>query len=483
MVKRSRYKKYKNKSKKIYKGGAVPDAASAASASAASALPGGPGVVMPDFNEMLNKIMVFMDPLTPLKVIGNEFIFSVGMLNDILLLTGLYIKNLFYLGNDSNLNNILPPGVCYDLFAETTCNSKIRKLLNIKSLKDELPFLPKELIWDIGLPQRGGTKRSNSHVRRRRTQRGGGINQQCQDNDNPDLICTDARPIENLHKPVVPPYIHPFISLIKDAHPTLRRGELGVFPDKESENVYLMKEFNQYNLDSLYKILILFKILFSTITMDNNSIIDETPEPVSKKYKLKKNDIIRIVHNFKLLLSVKEWKQCNDYHLGRTIPDGDVAKKCDIKCPECTMKRQTDLYTPDTTNYSPEFNNSFNILNDILNMYYTTTKSNTYNHSDIYEILSNPDKRIQLIKKIDDDELFDFLNIGEPKMKDDLTIDAGLLEQLRKTALKYKADQIHRYASKVLLYKLFVKADKTQQTDFQSSNLNTNGESLSTLIG
>ena len=48
-------------------------------------------------SDIFNKVACIFSHWCMFKTLGEEFVFSMKMLNDILLLSGLYVKNLFYL--------------------------------------------------------------------------------------------------------------------------------------------------------------------------------------------------------------------------------------------------------------------------------------------------------------------------------------------------------------------------------------------------
>ena len=107
------------------------------------------------------------------------------------------------------------------------------------------------------------------------------------------------------------------------------------------------------------------KILYSLDKdyLDTNSL-DKSEIP-----KVDKNDILRIEHNFKKYDTIKEWEDCNDLHLEKISNKqkrDNLKQKCNVKCDDCTMTRQSSIYLPDTTNYSPKFGKSFLILEKIL---------------------------------------------------------------------------------------------------------------------
>lgn len=393
--------------------------------------------------------------MCPLSFVWNEFKFSIEMLNDILLLSGLYVKNLFYLGFESNLNNILPEYICFDLFDENTCNTKIIKLLNMKSLKEENKLLPKELIY------RGG-------------QRGGSFSQTCKNEQTPGVVCPDNRSNENELKPEPEPFINPIVKVLKN---NVSFTTLDAFPDKETANVFLLNIFKVCSIYDLYNILKIIRVLYF---IDDGKPIPE-PEP-SQKNKLNKDDVLRLEHNFKMSKGFKEWKKCNDFHLERNMDDQtrqEIVELCNVKCDDCTMKKQSLLHTS-KDNYNPSFGNSYETLQDILEIYYKGDKSKTYDHSNIYDALKDEDQRIKFLNSLTEEQIFDFFNIGTPTNKEPM--EEEVLVELKKYAKMNRELFIHNIVSKLLLYKLFNDSSKKDKTNFQQLNFNSRGESISKLI-
>ena len=116
--------------------------------------------------------MCLFTPLCTISWLKDTFIHSLKLINDILLVTGLYFKNLLYLGYSSNLNNILPKYICFDLFDESVCNAKLNKLIRTKSQKEYNNSLP----YELRVLQKGGnlkketkkqTKKKNNKTKRR----------------------------------------------------------------------------------------------------------------------------------------------------------------------------------------------------------------------------------------------------------------------------------------------------------------------------
>jgi len=434
MIKHSRYKKTRKKIK------------------------GGTDVVKLDETQVsgiLEKVFCAMSPFCIFKTLGKEFVFSMKMLNDILLLSGLYVKNLFYLGYESNLNNILPKSICFDLFDETTCNTKIAKLLNIKSLKEDNKRLPKELMY--------------------KGQRGGSFRGTCKNNQTPGVICADDRSNINEFKPKEEKMKNPIVIALKQ---NARFPKLDIFPDQETANVFLLNNFKVFSIYNLYNILKIVRVLYY---IDDGSPIPEPPKEV-EKYKLHKDDILRIEHNFKKSKGFKEWQRCNDFHLERDMDDetrNQMIEQCDVKCPDCSMKKQSFLYSNDTDN-EPSFSNSYEIIQRIIQIYYICDKSKTYDHTKIYDILNDENRRIQFMNQLNEEQLFDFFNIGTPRNKQ--YIDEEILIELKQAARLNKSLSIHRIVSKLLLYKLFNDSTPKDKTKFQKLNFNSSGDPLSNLI-
>lgn len=433
MIKHSRYKKTRKK----YKGGI------------------GLKFDEAQINEILDKVLCATSPFCIVKTLTNEFIFSMKMLNDILLLSGLYVKNLFHLGSVSNLNNILPKSICFDLFDEATCNTKIVKLLNIQSLKEENKRLPKELMY--------------------RGQRGGSFRATCKNTQTPGVVCADDRSNINPHKPKEEPIKNPIVIVLEDT----KFPPLDIFPDKETTHVYVLNQLKPYSIFNLYNILKILRVLYY---IDDGSTVErkepepKEPEPKEhEQYKLDKEDVLRIEHNFKKSKGFREWQTCNDFHLERDIDEATrtvLVEQCNVKCPDCTMKKQSYLYTnPDEYG---SFDNSYLILQKVIQLHYVCDKSKTYNHSRIYELLKDENTRMKLMQ-MTDDQLFEFFNIGKPQPKEYIGDD--VLSELKRASRLNRSLGVLRIVFKLLLYKLNSSTQK-DRTQFHESNLNTSGQTL-----
>lgn len=450
MIKHSRYKKtrYKKTRKKI-KGGSIPTIFK---------------IDEKQVNSILAKIFCAINPLCILETIAKEFVFSIKMLNDILLLSGLYVKNLFYLGYESNLNNILPKSICFDLFEENTCNTKISKLLNIQSLKEDNTRLPKELMY---VKQMKGGKT--------RKQRGGSFRGTCKNNQTPGVICADDRSNINEFKPKEEKIKNPIVKALNEY---VKFPKLDIFPDKETANVSLLNNLKVFSIFDLYNILKIIRVLYY---IDDGAPIPETPkEP--EKYKLHKDDILRIEHNFKKSKGFKEWEKCNDFHLERDIDEETrelLTEQCNVKCPDCTMKKQSLLYSSDE-DVSVSFNNNYDVIQKIIQTYYICDKSKTYDHTKIYDLLNDENKRIQFMNNLTEEQLFDFFNIGTPRNKQ--IIQEDILIELKQVARLNKSLSLHSIIPKLLLYKLFNDSTPKDKIEFQKLNFNSSGVPLSNLI-
>jgi len=432
---------------------------------------------------VFNKITCLITPMCSFIWVKNKFIYSIKLLNDMLLISGLYFKNLLYLGYDSNLNNILPKNICFDLFDESVCNAKINKLLNMKS-KEYNNSLPKELRYLQNM-KGGGSKKTKK-------QKGGTLSKTCKNNQIPGVICYDDRSNINEMKPI--PIPKKKISKRVDIYLfNLQKLNLSiektVLINKETTNMIILGEIRTYNIYRLYNVLNILKILYSMDNSNPDNIQEEEPqeepqEEDSTKYKLKKNDILRIEHNFKKYENIELWQQCNELHLEQVYSNDkreELIKKCKIKCNDCTMKKQSELYTPDNTNYNPRFGKSFYIIENILNKYYKYTKINKYNYNDIYILLKDENDRIKLFDTIKDvNTLFIFFNIGEPiKIKD---MEKEIELELINISKLNKQIDMHITVSKYLLYSLFNKSSTYSQMMFKNKNLNSDGTPIIELL-
>ena len=471
MIKHSSSKKYKKKHTiKIYKGGDITD----------TKIPG--MITKIDITEItenlidkiFTKITCLFTPLCSFVWVKDNFIYSMKLLNDMLLISGLYFKNLLYLGHDSNLNNILPKNICFDLFDERICNTKIKKLINIKSKSEYNKYLPKELRYLQNM--KGGRSK------KKQVGGSGSIGKTCKNNKNPQVICYDDRSNINEMKPVPKPK-HVVNKTLLNLQKLNLSVKNTVFVNMETSNLIILGEIRYFNIYKLYKVLNILKILYTILKTDVKKEDIEIEKEDDDIYKIKKNDILRIEHNFKKYENIKDWKECNDLHLEKVLNKEKrdyLINKCNITCKDCTMTKQSQLYIEDNTNYNPKFGECFIILEKILNNYYEYNKSKTYNHEDIYILLNTENKRIQFLEKIEEKDLFEFFNIGEPLKINEIEEDIKL--ELINIAKLHKKLYTHNTVSKYLLYLLFKKSTKYEKMNFKNEFLNTNGESLDKLM-
>ena len=461
MINHSRIKNKKKYTLKVYKGGTITEGNIK-------------NIVHTIIDTIFRKIFCLITPICRIIWFKDKFIHSLKLINDILLVTGLYFKNLLYLGYSSNLNNILPKHICFDLFDENICNAKLNKLIRTKSEKSYNESLP----YELQVVQKGGNLKKEKKKQTKK-QRGGSFAKTCKNNQNPAIICYDDRSNQNLKKPFHKPKPPPKQGLDKlkdDLKNTNINTESIQLPDEETINIVILNEIRHLYLDDLFRILNILKILYSLISLDKSLYKEEAPN-------VDKNDILRIEHNFKKYDTIQEWEDCNDLHLEKISNKekrDDLIKRCNVKCDDCTMTKQSSIYLPDTTNYNPKFGKSFLILEKILKHYYEFNKSNNYNHDNIYILLKNPDARIHFFENIQENTLFDFFNIGEPRKKKE--IESDILADLIHHAKLHKKLNTNIIVSKYLLYLLFNKSTESEKNEFKKKFLNSNGKSLDSLI-
>lgn len=396
------------------------------------------------------------NPFLILKKAFESGLYSLSILNDLLILSCLYIKNIFYLKYDTNLNNILPEKLCFDLFEQDTCNTKINKLLNMKSYKEHIDKIPNEFKPIQKGGQRGG---SNS----------------CK-NVNNSIICDDGRQSINDYKP---PTSNVYLELVGPLTETKI-----MHPDKETAIILLFLEFNDYNLFQLYRILQILKILYKIqipVDTKNKNMIELTDK-----------DIIRIENNFKLFndykgsdffesigYSVDKWKQCSDFHLERkNLSESEkiyLSQMCNVKCPDCTMTSQSKLYKPDITNYNKPIGRSLVILDRVLNDHYEFISDKSIHHKTTLNDFRNEAVR-ELLNNKTDEEIFIFFNIGEPKNKK--LIDVELIQTISKISLQYSDLKLHRFIAKLLLHKLCHQDYKYEEFMKKSLNMDSGTSSI-----
>lgn len=293
----SKYKIKKNKTRKIFKGG-------------------GP---VPDFTELVKIATCFINPLCGItklfEILHSEIKFCIEMVNNIFLESGLYLTNIYKYGGESSLEGIIDK-VCFDIFDEKICKTKINELLYIKQLPDDIINKIMSTKETHHLEQKGGTTNS--------------INALIIKNNN---ISIDT-----------------FFS-----------------DNKDYVQKYILDQFRPIKSKDLYTILKYIKLMNHLYDKDvkNEKINKSDPIPIFKNE-------IGIGSN-----SFNTWNLCSKYHQGENVKKdiykyfGENASEkqiCNIN--GMTMYEQT-LLSSTNINYEPVFTKCFFDIAKILKDYYT----------------------------------------------------------------------------------------------------------------
>lgn len=338
----SKYKK-KNKTLKILKGGASAlvkglngiDKSSdlvkgltdidKSSALVKAATDGFPNEILKDF--LTFYINPFGGIIQMVKMVYNELKFSIDMVNNIFLETGLYITNLYEYGFESSLQEILKDGVCFDLFDEITCKTSIGELLYMSKLSDKDPIIHKIL----------------------------------NKNKSGKIIQNGGSTVE----PITPNAI-----VIKSHNIST---ETFFSDDKDYVKKYILNQFLNSKLPTLYDILKSMKIMHHLYDkhITNVKIIKNPPVPIV-------NNKINIGYN-----SFVTFNLCSNYHQGKNVTDeiskyfekdADVNKICEIN--DITMYEQSKQ-SSSNINYTPVFTIYFEDIAKVLKNYYTVNNINS----------------------------------------------------------------------------------------------------------
>lgn len=300
----SKYKKNKNKTRKILKGGT------------SSIIP----ELVASFDESeysKSKTYTFYGPLKLGKLLFNEIKFSIDMINNVLLETGLYIRNVYSYGGESTLDGIIGD-VCFDLFDKLTCDSKINEIMKVEKFHRTKTFIK-------DTPKQAGGSNANNDK---------------QKSNIIEAITKYAKKIK-------------YYNLSVDTFFT---------DNKDYIEIYIDKQFKYIQIEHLFEILKIMHIM--------NHLYDE------KNIKIKNTDPLPIFRNEIMIGEdyFTTWNLCSKFHQGVSMNDDvDYKKKC--KMDYDIMKNQ-GLYSYSNINYRPMFSLCFNYIANILKNYYSVEKMN-----------------------------------------------------------------------------------------------------------
>lgn len=265
---------------------------------------------------------------------------NVKALNNMLIENGLFLSNVYKLGGESTLKGIIGD-VCFDIFDERICETKINHLL----YKDKLPDIPqKKNIIQTGSVQTGGA------------------------NQDANKTSFDDMSIE--------------AKIIYSNNISMDSIDY----DKDYIEKYIYNHFRSINLQTLFDILKYIKVL--------NTIYENTIGEIKKP---ESNPPINLVTNDKTLMqnTYDEWSLCSNYHQGK-IPTDKVTEQIKKKCnmdDRPTMYEQSTMKLTDM-NYEPVFTKCFFDIIKVLKEYYTIEYDELDEQNDYF-------KKANQIKQLD----------------------------------------------------------------------------------
>lgn len=302
----------KNKTRKILKGGTTDVGV--------LELPKADGAQLVEFVSEFTKsnTIPLYGPLKLVQLVFNELKFSIDMINNVFLETGLYIRNVFSYGGESTLDGIIGD-VCFDLFDKLTCDSKINEIMKVEKFKRSNGTIKKL--------QAGGTKtnadKSESKIIEAKTKYAKKIKNH---NISVDTLFTD---------------------------------------NMDYIEIYINKQFKNIQIENLFeilKIMHIMKHLYNTKIEQNIKIKNTDPLPIFK------NEIMIGEDYF------KTWNLCSKFHQGvSTNDDVDYKKICKM---DYDIMNKQGLYSYSNINYNPMFRKCFNNIVNILKDYHTIEKMN-----------------------------------------------------------------------------------------------------------
>ena len=288
---------------------------------------------------------------------------SISNIDMILKLMGLYLKNIYYFHGDTTLNYLLPKDVCYDLFNNNTCNTKIDKLLykpstmkggsKIKknSNKTKKNSNKKELFNKRNKIYYGGAQ-----VREKLCSQSSHSEHYCGDEDRVQES-NDENKTENMSSKMAS--LQEYISEFIVKNPDLPDINLKIEWANAFKN-FTPKTFNSFIIRILG---IIQKSSEAPTEAPAEALVEalvEAPEQLKPDDGvLGKNQIINLSYPFSINSKIvpgilKTIQTCNKIHLGIDQNKDADYTNCNIlcKCKDCTVSAQNKLKTPYKGHYT-----------------------------------------------------------------------------------------------------------------------------------
>lgn len=248
----SKYKKKRKKTRKKMKGGTTST------------------VEVSQMEEIAESFKCIISPFCMIskiiKVIYTELENSIEMNDNILREPGLFLRNVYNLGGESTLKGIIGE-VCFDIFDENVCETKINHLWH----KNQLPEIPE--------------KKTKPE-----TVQSGGANQ---DENDKDMSINAI--------------------IIKSNNISMNTIDY----KKEYMKQYIYDQFDSVDLQVLYNILKYIKVM------------KDIYEPIGEIKKPEPNPPVIFVTNDKPTNTYEDWKLCSNYQQGKNVTE-EVKEKCKV---------------------------------------------------------------------------------------------------------------------------------------------------------
>lgn len=290
----SKYKKKRKKTRKKMKGGTTST------------------VEVAQMNEIAESFKCMTGPFCWIskmfEQVHTEIKNSIEMNDNILREPGLFLRNVYHLGGESTLKGIIGD-VCFDIFDENVCETKINHLL----YKNKLPDIPE--------------KKNKPET----IQSGGAI--QDENKKNNEDMSINAKRIN-------------FNNISMNS----------IDYKKDYIKQYIYNQFQPVDLQKLYNILKYMKVM------------KDIYEPIGEITKPDPNPPVSFVTNDKQMNTYEDWKLCSNYQQGKNVTE-EVKEKCKVDN-RPTMYEQSTM-EPTIMNYEPVFTNCFFDMVDVLKDYYT----------------------------------------------------------------------------------------------------------------
>lgn len=312
-------------------------------------------------------------------------------LNRILTLSGMLLKNFIFFSMKTNLEYLLPEGVCYDLFHPDMCKAKIETIIGKNNKTREYEYINHRFYKREN--QRGGTKKRKKS-KKTKTFKGGTGNiydesKECKKCKR-DIYCPDDRIkpqfiiMEELNKKKVDTKSKKKVESNIDVNLT-EYSKTAVEPNAYSNKKSIFaKLFNSFSFIKIQERFILLSILSYIFLQYNTEIKEKIKLKLSDQAKLiEKKDgigvkqIINITNPFQSMHNNETIEKCQNFHLGTlNYSDHDefkkISKECklDCRCEDCTVFEQSKLINKIPIRYNENIRYSFKMLLLFLKNYF-----------------------------------------------------------------------------------------------------------------